>query len=46
MNRSSGIGLTVFGIVLMTVGAAMRFDASLRKAPAGRVAAVVKTQGR
>jgi uncharacterized membrane protein YidH (DUF202 family) len=28
VNRSSGVGLTVFGIVLVTVGAAMRFAVS------------------
>jgi uncharacterized membrane protein YidH (DUF202 family) len=32
MNRSSGIGLTVFGIVLVTVGAIMRFAVSAHAA--------------
>jgi uncharacterized membrane protein YidH (DUF202 family) len=32
MNRSSGIGLTVFGIVLVVVGAIMRFAVSAHAA--------------
>jgi hypothetical protein len=28
MNRGSGVGLTVFGIVLVTVGAILRFAVS------------------
>jgi uncharacterized membrane protein YidH (DUF202 family) len=32
MNRGSGVGLTVFGIVLVTVGAVLRFAVSAHAA--------------